>query len=257
MKGLEQWLKAPIKSGDTFYIKEQEYLALGSRGAKMICSTPEKKHEDRIYVPITHPDIVKKDVDFKGPNPFDDKTISFRNFGIESILSYVGIGRKDDGMLFWNWNPYFIINGEKVHYQRGYVWSLEQKQALISSIYRNLEIGRIIVHFHSYEKVEKMNKAGFTDFAPRDIVDGKQRISTIIEFYEDKFCDENGYFYSDLSNKAKHQFGNYSGLLYGEMDEYCSPEQICDAFLNNAVAGTPISKEHIEFMIKTKNELLK
>ena len=85
----------------------------------------------------------------------------------------------------------------------------------------------------------------------------KQRLSAVIEFIEDKFEDEFGNKYSDLSSSAKRKFADYQGMQYGEMDEACSPEQICDAFLNNAVSGTPISKEHIKFMEETRKTLLR
>jgi hypothetical protein len=227
----------------------------------MVCCTVLNK-DLRKYIKINNPNIYKKEEDFQGVNPFNDSTIRFTNFGLESMLGMIGYdtrnmkNREDSGIPYFNWNPYFIINGEQVHYQRGYVWTLEQKQALITTLYNNLEAGRIRVAKHEYTEVEKMVGKGYTDYACRDIVDGKQRLSTIIEFISNKFCDIDGNYYTDLSNNAQRKFMQYSGIMFGEMDEGCSPSQICDAFLNNAVAGTPISKEHIEFIKQTKKDLL-
>lgn len=262
-KGLEQWLTSPIKSGDTFYLKgdDNKYNALGAYGVNMVCST-EKNKDLRTQINIENPKIYKKEEDFEGVNPFGDSTIRFSAFGIESILSMIGFERRTlttkdgDGIPYFNWNPYFIIKGEQVYYQRGYVWTLEQKQALITTMYKNLEAGRVIVAKHDFHEVEAMVKKGYKDYACRDIVDGKQRLSTIIEFISDKFADEDGNYHSDLSDNAQRKLMQYSGIMFGEMDEGCSPSQICDAFLNNAVAGTPISKEHIEFIKQTKKDLL-
>jgi hypothetical protein len=266
-ENLKKWLAAPISSSDTFYINgiEGTHFALGQRGEFMIYTTTTvtgKQLENRDKVVVSDRRIFKLAKDFKGVNPFVETNIRFTAFGLDSIFTYVGYNRRakksDDGenIPYFNWDPYFIIDGKQVRYQRGYVWTLQQKQALITTIYKGLEAGRLIVHCHSFDKVEQMQKAGYKDFALRDIVDGKQRLSTVIEFIEDKFEDEFGNKYSDLSESAKRKFGNYQGMMYGEMDEHCSPSQICDAFLNNAVAGTPISKEHIEFIKQTKKDLL-
>lgn len=257
------WVNSPISDGDTFYLKNKpgKFSALGARGTLMIYSTAPK-NDDRQTIEISDPNIYKKPEDWCGVNPFLAQTIRFNALAFEGICSIIGYNTRtktwEDGgdMPYFNWNPFFIINGKRVHYQRGYVWSLQQKQALINTVYRNLECGRIILKINNLNLVQTMYKKGYTDFAARDIVDGKQRLSTLIEFVEDKFQDEHGNYFSELSNTAQRHFYRYSGMICGEMDEYSSNEQVCDAFLNNAVAGTPISQEHIDFMTKTKQELL-
>lgn len=260
---ITNWLNSPISDGDTFYIKGKpgKFLALGARGTLMIYSTAPK-NDDRQTIEISDPNIYKKLEDWCGVNPFKSETIRFNALALEGILSIIGYNwRKktwEEGgdMPYFNWNPFFLINGKQVHYQRGYVWSLQQKQALINTVYRNLESGRIILKINDLNLVQGMYAKGYTEFANRDIVDGKQRLSTLIEFIEDKFQDEWGNLFSELSPTAKRKFLRYQGMICGEMDEHSSNEQICDAFLNNAVAGTPISQEHIDFIIKTKQELL-
>lgn len=281
---IQAWVNSSIHEGDSFYHKKhpgRKFTALGQDGAIMICTTVEPKPlDDRPTFKVLDPDIYKDAADWQGVNPFLPNNVRFSAFDLNNVLSILGFGRRTEGfndendkidinhgkkgvereireVPRFNWDPYFVIDGKRVHYQRGFVWSIDQKQALISSIYRGLEIGRIIVHRKEYETQVKMYANGYTDYASFDIVDGKQRLRAIIGFCRNEFPDVHGNFYSDLSASAKRRFGNYQGLLYGEMSDKSTVEQICDAFLNNAVQGTPISQEHVDFMKSTREGLAK
>lgn len=281
---IQTWLNQDLREGDTFYLRSKEgksFYALGQRGQDMICTTKNdgsgKSLDDRFSILVNHPDIYKKAEDWKGVNPFLPNSIEFTPYDLSNILSMLGINRRREDFseendtigyrvnpddkketIFevprLNWNPYFVIDGEKVPYQRGYVWSLEQKQALIDSVYRGLEIGRIIVHHKNYNEQVKLYKKGFTDNATFDIVDGKQRLSTLVSFCRGEFADSQGNYYSELSDSAKRMFMNYRGMLFGKMENVTN-KQICEAFLNNAVAGTPISVEHISFINEIRNSM--
>jgi hypothetical protein len=106
----------------------------------------------------------------------------------------------------------------------------------------------MIVNKFEWNHVEKMVKAGYTDYGFTHLVDGKQRISTIISFMMDEFPDAYGAFYSQYSRSAQGQMLNYCGLKYGELNNMIATEDVVKTFLDNTIAGTPISKEHIEFM---------
>jgi hypothetical protein len=281
---IQLWLNQDLREGDTFYLHSkpnQTFYALGQIGQEMIYRTENdgngKALEDRLWIPIDSPDVYKKEEDWKGVNPFVPNNIKFTNFDLSNIFSKLGINRRGNDFADemdtiglgrdsktkketlvevprLGWNPYFIINGERVYYQRGFVWTLEQKQALIDSVYRGLEIGRIIVHKKEYEEHVKTYNSGYTDYATFDIVDGKQRLSTLVSFCRGEFADSQGNYYSDLSEKAKLMFMDYRGMLYGEMSNV-TPKQICEAFLNNAVSGTPISIEHVSFLQEVRKSL--
>lgn len=260
------WVNSPVKACDYFYstlFPKDRFYALGLQGDSIIaCSDADNTLRRRF--PQARPDLFKKIEDWQGVNPFYETQIRFSNYDIENILSLIGFDRRmkhfKDGkdktdeiaIPYSNFNPYFIIEGKQFFYQRGYVWTLEQKQALIDTIYRGLEAGRIIVATHTWDEQIKMIQAGYTDYAARDIVDGKQRLSTVIDFISMKFADSDGNYFSDLSTSAQRKFMQYSGFSYGEMNEHCTPKQIVEAFINNVSAGTPISKEHVEYMLKIK-----
>lgn len=259
----QQWFEAPISKSDKFYSTQypgKDFQCCGLDGNEIISEADFTKSK-RIRFDCNDTRLYKKIEDFAGVNPVRYSPIEIMAYQLESIMYEAGYSlrrnefKKDDpGFEFINWNPYFIINGKKEYYQRGYVWTLEQKQALIETIYLGLDCGRIILHEHSVE--EQIKNVKETGIGYRyDIVDGKQRLSTILEFVTDKFPDAEGNYYSELSYGAHSHFMNYKGLIFGKMNYKSTPQQIADAFLNNAVAGTPLSKEHIEYMKSVKDRV--
>jgi hypothetical protein len=182
--------------------------------------------------------------------------VQFWNQDIASILDRAGYGRHSedynirDGRTFQsiNFNPYVIdANGEKQFYQRGLVWTLEQKQMLIDSIYNWIEIGKILMRVNSWERMVKV-KSEIGEEYGRDCVDGKQRLSTIIEFVQNKFPDSNGNYWDDLSFNAKRKFLYYDMISFGELPERATDQDVIDSFLTLNFTGVPMSKEHIEYV---------
>lgn len=103
------------------------------------------------------------------------------------------------GLILMNYHFGIDFNPE---YQRGYVWELEDKELLIDSIFKNIDIGKFVfVHLSD----EEWTKRGFG----YEILDGKQRLSTIIEFYENKLAFKGKYF-NDLSKKDRLFFENHA-----------------------------------------------
>ncbi|HYX28596.1 MAG TPA: DUF262 domain-containing protein [Pyrinomonadaceae bacterium] len=130
-------------------------------------------------------------------------------------------------------------------YQRnGDIWSLEKKQLLIDSIINRYDIPKL--YFHRYDRAE-MRKTG-KRYA---IVDGRQRLETIVKFIEDGFelgddfeyledptIQAAGMNYSELAQqypKIKSRFDSFSlPIVTVETDDI---ELIDDMFsrLNEAV----------------------
>jgi len=63
-------------------------------------------------------------------------------------------------------------------YQRGSVWTVDQRRNLIKSLLMGLPVGNIVVSKLPYTKISE---------PPFRIVDGKQRIEAIRAFHEDEF----------------------------------------------------------------------
>lgn len=203
-----------------------------------------------------------------GANPFIKEYSKARqiSYPLESILNslrlddnnslmFADIYTGNDGTIvgFLNWNPYVIgKDGNKIYYQRDFVWCLEDKQLLIDSIYNRIGIGRIVIKKNNYTKVMKIYNSGDKEIGLYDIVDGKQRLNAIQEFVNDKITDSYGNYFSDLSKEAQNEFYNYMGLSYYQLPENCTDEEVLHEFLSVNFTGIQMSKEHIEFVKSIK-----
>lgn len=195
-----------------------------------------------------------------GSDPFvEGPDIRFQNLDIEGLFMKAGYGYRDDtydkpkmeslksGGTYGgcNFDPYVIDSeGKRKHYQRGYVWTEEQKRDLISTIYAGGEIGKFVFRYKSWEALEKQAKEDGHGYN-WDCVDGKQRFHALLEFVQGKFADEYGNCWKDLSERAQRKFMRYCKLAFGQLDEGATDGDTIAAFLHVNVKGTPVSKEHI------------
>lgn len=203
-----------------------------------------------------------------GVDPFStqdwNSRINFYQTDIEGILYRIGYDKKEK--IFKNetfgeiiipeldWNP-TVINelGVEVEYQRPFVWALEEKQLLIDSIYNNIEIGKIVLRNRTWDWVEKRVKQGLIEHtAFKQIVDGKQRCKTILEFINNEFPDSEGNFWDDLSLNAQRKFFSFSYITYGELGENVTDKDVLNTFMCINHAGKPMSKEHLDFVKSIK-----
>jgi hypothetical protein len=118
-------------------------------------------------------------------------------------------------------------------YQRDFVWTLEDKIALIDSIFENVEIGKFVFISLDYEK-----KNGY------EILDGKQRLKTLLDFYEDRF-QYGGKYFSDLSIGEQDFFLNYPVSIAETRDEL-TREQKLRYFLKLNKHGHVMAKEQLD-----------
>jgi len=203
-----------------------------------------------------------------GANPFgkEKRRINFYNQDISSLLfkacygrssdnnfekpEYRDNGKHEDGTTHGgvNFNPYIIdANGERQYYQRDFVWTLEQKQLLIDSIYNGIEIGKFLFRYLGWKRLEtERQETGHGHHF--DCVDGKQRFFAILHFIQNKYPDSNGNYWKDLSPNAQSRLLHYPNLAYGEMGEDATDHDVVDNFLTLNFTGTPMSKEHIAFV---------
>jgi len=127
--------------------------------------------------------------------------------------------------------------------QRDFCWTTEQKSELILSIIKGINIPNmtIIIYTPSQDKPQFVFK----------IIDGKQRLSTILDFCDNKFpvkllCDD--YFYNDLPNDIKYVI-DYFHLTVNCTYEYWDdliPDKIkIEWFEQINFAGTPQDISHL------------
>jgi len=148
----------------------------------------------------------------------DDVQIRFYNNDIDSLIHKV----YHSGVDF---NP---------NYQRDLVWNMEQKLSLMDSIFNNVEIGKFTFIRHDYSADRIFHY---------EILDGKQRLSTICEFYEDRFAWRGKKFSELCAEDARHFTG--FPVIQGEVGEI-TEQQIYKLFVKMNTSGTPVSQEHLD-----------
>lgn len=126
-----------------------------------------------------------------------------------------------------------VLNGinDNPDYQRGYVWTYEDKQRLLESLFQGRDIGRFIFVKRPYPQLD-------------ELLDGKQRLSTLMDFYLGRL-DYRGLYWDELSTRDRDRIESRS-VQYAELDgDSFTPADILDIFLEVNAAGVPQSEEHL------------
>lgn len=117
-------------------------------------------------------------------------------------------------------------------YQRDLVWNEDDRIALLDSIFNNIDIGKFA-----------FINLGFNSDYGYQILDGKQRLTTLVDFYLNKFSYK-GVYFNDLSVKDQNWFLHKS-VSVGEMYE-ASREQILKYFIMLNTTGHVVDKAHLD-----------
>lgn len=129
-----------------------------------------------------------------------------------------------------------------VEYQREHVWKLQDKVDLIDSVFNNIDIGKFVF----------VRRDWCYDGKLLEILDGKQRLTALNEFYEDRFKYK-GYYFSELSGNDKNKFGGHP-ITYGHL-ENPDKKAIFDSFIKLNTCGKPMASKHIDKVKKLLDEL--
>lgn len=256
---IDDYLKQPIKVGDKVNFtgegngsQDPTKKAIGTvksiDGGQLTLSVRSSYNE--VIRDITE---VTKDVSTIGHNPFS-RQIQYTQYNIDlsNLCHHLGFDTYDYkwvesyGRPRCNFNP--TVNG--IPYQRDYVWTLEQDQALLNSIFNYGDIGRFVVRKRSFEDVDSG-----TAIALRDLVDGKQRSSAIIRYICNEYPDSNGYYFCDLSERAQGEFLRFNQLTYVELPENTSDSDTLRMFLSVNDTGVPMSRDHLNRVYDLYNSL--
>lgn len=189
--------------------------------------TRDKPAENEFYVQPWH-EIYKYE---KGESDFTKEEkyyIRQLNSSLSSLLSMV-------------YSPHAGVDFD-VPYQREHVWKLEDKVELIDSIFNNVDIGKFVFIQNPYTHMGR----GY------QVLDGKQRLTALCEFYEDRFPYK-GVYYSQLSWRDKHTIQEHN-VSYGYLED---PDQrgIYESFIKLNTCGKPMDRSHINKVKELLNEL--
>lgn len=123
-------------------------------------------------------------------------------------------------------------------YQRGNVWTDAQKVALIDSVFRNIDIGKFTIIKRNWGKDPNKPETPFM----YEMLDGKQRITALYEFYTGKFKYKGLYFY-EMHPRDREHFKHYS--ISESETEPLTDEQKYRYFLKLNTTGMPVDKKHL------------
>ena len=134
------------------------------------------------------------------------------------------------------------LPSKQMNLQRDLCWTLFQKQELILSILKGVDIPPIsVIH---------------RDHSIYYVIDGKQRLHTVLEFIDNEFPIEvkgNLYYFKDLGDSCLYKFLQFTflGDVAYEYTDHPDPVLFSDddkiqwfALLN--FSGTPQDKEHLK-----------
>ena len=225
---IEEFLKTPIKPGDAVSFKKKNVTVIKVDDQFVYWGWGEPKK-----IPITD---VKRSTSHIGESPFKE-VIRIKKYleNIEALLRKSGFNSftmkhelepiEGEHICQSCFDP-IILNeqGEETTYQKDYVWSLQEKQLLIESIYNHTEIGKFVFRERSWAWVtQRIKNKQFDHTGFFDVVDGKQRLLTLVEFVKSEFKDQHGNVFSELSDVAQRKF-----LSYNELSSLILPDDISD-----------------------------
>ena len=160
--------------------------------------------------------------------------IDFYPQEISSILKYF-IRQNID------WDVYLPTRGKNL--QRPLVWTIEQKRELINSVL----IGRHIPHCAIVNIVNHDDSKSDV----LQIIDGKQRLSTLVDFVQNKFTleiDGKEYLFSELPQDYQQAINCFHFRYYVINEPWGQPmtdQQKINWFKFINFAGTPQDAEHL------------
>lgn len=133
---------------------------------------------------------------------------------------------------------------DDANYQRGYVWTVQDKQRFIVSVLENRPSGLFVL--------VRDRTCRTRDYF---VLDGKQRLSALVGFFTSQFPLPDGVYFHELEFVIRNMF---EGALVSvaELDSsQLNPAQLCDIFLAINTGGVPQSEEHLAYVRKLRAEL--
>jgi len=124
-------------------------------------------------------------------------------------------------------------------YQRGNVWDMKDKELLLDSIFNNIDIGKMVIVYLPFKSGKNFSY---------EILDGKQRITAIIEYYENRYAYKGKTFYQ-LHPKDQHHFTEYI-ISLARTEKPMTDEQKYRYFLKLNTGGREQDPAHIEYVKK-------
>lgn len=133
-------------------------------------------------------------------------------------------------------------------YQRGNVWTVEQEEKLIDSIFKQINIGAFIFAEKDWTKGHDVVDDLY------EIVDGKQRLTAILHFIEGKI-KYNGLYYHEM-HEYNRSFFEGTNVMIGEINfqNGYNKKEVIENFIRLNECGSTVDSAVIEKAKALKEE---
>lgn len=118
-------------------------------------------------------------------------------------------------------------------YQRDYVWTAEDKERLIESIFNSRNIGTFVFYYRSHPD------------GRLEVIDGKQRITAILDFFTSKITYKGKYFH-ELDGRDKYHFMSFATQFVEISGSNITQDYLIQVFLHVNSGGVPQEDAHLD-----------
>jgi hypothetical protein len=122
---------------------------------------------------------------------------------------------------------------DEPEYQRGLVWTHEDKEALIESMFNKVDIGKFTIIKNGTHETKKWY----------EILDGKQRLTTLKDYFENRWAYK-GMYFQDLHPRDQYHLTDYV-ISVGE-SEGLTDNQKKRLFIKMNTAGHVVDPNHLK-----------
>lgn len=163
------------------------------------------------------------------PLNLKEKHYSNQNRDLKSLLD--SARRYDDYLFSYSYQDRSDLSLSPF-FQRESVWTDEQKQGLILSILNNLPIGNFYINrYNFYRKYDQyknyqnfLDRKELVELSETDnvVYDGKQRLSTIIDYLDNQFpiiINGEKYYASNLEQKYLQKFDTIVSVIFTDIED--------------------------------------
>lgn len=131
-------------------------------------------------------------------------------------------------------------------YQRDFVWTDADRQALLDSVFMGADIGRFVFRVKDDDEIDLEQEIYY------EIVDGKQRMLTLLDFYTGRYTYR-GVHYHELSPRDRRRFDDASVSIADV--RHLDKAGTLRLFLMLNRGGWPVSDDVIQNARKTLEQL--
>jgi len=127
-------------------------------------------------------------------------------------------------------------------YQRGYVWTDEDKYNYLQTVFEDRDLGKFVFVQDGTYKEYRI-----------EVLDGKQRLNTLLQFVTSQF-QYDGYYFHQLSHQDRRLFTGRRVQSATIDRNHVSRADLLKLFLEVNTAGVPQTEEHLNYVRKLLRE---